>query len=65
MHSWIMRVAVMTSTAGTRSVCFLLGSNRSDTTAFRLSARRARPCSCSSGGKNETRRLIVDATSLV
>ena len=33
--------------------------------AFRLSARRARTCMCSSLGKNDTSRLIVEATSAV
>ena len=56
-----MRVLRMTSTAGTRPVSFLFGSRRSETIARRLSARRARTWSCSSVGKNETSRLIVDA----
>ena len=65
MHSWMLRVLTISSTAGTRAVPFLLGSRRSETTARRLSAMRARTWSCSSGGKNETSRLIVDATLAV
>jgi hypothetical protein len=65
MHSWIERVERMISTAGTRPVCFLLGSRRRETTALRFSAMRARTCMCSSDGKKETSRLMVERTSLV
>ena len=65
MHSWMLRVERMISTAGTRPVCFLFGSRRSDTIARRLSASRARTASCSSVGKNDTSRLTVEETSAV
>jgi hypothetical protein len=65
MHSRMLRVVRITSTAGTRPVCFLVGRSRSETIAWRFSASRARTWMCSSGGKNDTSRLMVDDTSLV
>jgi len=52
-------------TAGTRALCFFVDSSRSETIACMFSASRVRTLSCSSGGKNETSRLIVEDTSLV